>query len=116
MLFQHGVGSAPDDHVGHAKQACNQPPAGADHVYQAAIAVLISRTRGRRREYPLIFTENCNYGSTFRRNMLGLRPWGKLLAAVGILALAAIAARLTDRSACHSPWPASSLPSRPPPL
>jgi hypothetical protein len=68
-------------------------PAGADHAYEAAIAVLIARTRGRRKEYPLIFTENCNYG--FRRNMLGLRPWGRLLAAAtGIVALAAIAGEL----------------------
>ncbi len=83
--------------VGNALPTADQEradPAGADHAYQAAIAVLIARTRGRRREYPLIFAENCNYG--FRRNMLGLRPWGKLLAAAaGILALAAIAARLT---------------------
>jgi hypothetical protein len=82
--------------VGHALPTAAEEradPVGADHVYQAAIAVLIARTRGRRREYPLIFVENCNYG--FRRNMLGLRPWGRLLAtAVGILALAAIAARL----------------------
>ena len=82
--------------VGHALPTADEEradPAGADHAYQAAIAVLIARTRGRRTEYPLIFAENCNYG--FRRNMLGLRPWGRLLAAAaGILALAAIAARL----------------------
>ena len=68
--------------VGHALPTAHEEradPAGADHAYQAAIAVLIARTRGRRKEYPLIFTENCNYG--FRRNMLGLRPWGRLLAA-----------------------------------
>jgi len=74
--------------VGHALPTADEEqadPVGADHAYQAAIAVLIARTRGRRTEYPLIFTENCNYG--FRRNMLGLCPWGKLLAAaVGILA------------------------------
>ena len=68
-------------------------PVGADHAYEAAVAVLIARTRKRRSEYPLIFAENCNYG--FRRNMLGLRPWGRLAAAtVSVLALAAIAARL----------------------
>ncbi len=82
--------------VGHALPTADEEqadPVGADHAYQAAIAVLIARTRGRRTEYPLIFTENCNYG--FRRNMLGLCPWGKLLAAaVGILALAAISAGL----------------------
>jgi hypothetical protein len=82
--------------VGHALPTADEEradPAAADHVYQAAIAVLIARTRGRRTEYPLIFAENCNYG--FRRNMLGLRPWGKLLAAAaGVLALAAISAGL----------------------
>jgi hypothetical protein len=82
--------------VGHALPTADEEQAdsaGGDHVYQAAAAVLIARTRGRRREYPLIFAENCNYG--FRRNMLGLRPWGRLLAtAVAILVLAAIAARL----------------------
>jgi hypothetical protein len=84
--------------VGHALTTADEEradPAGADHAYQAAIAVLIARTRGRRTEYPLIFTENCNYG--FRRNMLGLRPWGRLLAAAaGIVALAGIACGLTD--------------------
>jgi hypothetical protein len=82
--------------IGHALPTADEEradPIGADHVYQAAIAVLIARTRGRRQEYPLIFSENCNYG--FRRNMLGLRRWGMLLATVtGILALAAIAISL----------------------
>jgi hypothetical protein len=82
--------------VGQALPAADEEqadPAGADHAYEAAIAVLIARTRGRRTEYPLIFAENCNYG--FRRNMLGLRLWGRLLAAAtGILALAAIATGL----------------------
>jgi hypothetical protein len=64
-------------------------PVAADHVYQAAINVLIARTRGRRRDYSLIFVENCNYG--FRRNMLGLREWGTYLAgATGILAATGI--------------------------
>jgi hypothetical protein len=82
--------------LGHALPTTDEEradPAAADHVYQAAIAVLIARTRGQRKEYPLIFVENCNYG--FRRNMLGLRPWGTLLAvATGILDVAAIAAAL----------------------
>ncbi len=68
-------------------------PAGADHAYQAATAVLIARTRGRRKEYPLIFAENCNYG--FRRNMLGLRPWGTFTAVTtALLDMAAIATTL----------------------
>ena len=83
-LLGHALPTAQEEHA---------DPAGADHAYQAATAVLIVRTRGRRKEYPLIFTENCNYG--FRRNMLGLRPWGTRLAvATGLLDLAALAADL----------------------
>jgi hypothetical protein len=62
-------------------------PIGADHVYEAATSILVSRTRGRRKDFPLVFIENCNYG--FRRNMLGLRPWGmsvSSLTAVAVLA------------------------------
>ena len=89
-------------------------PAGADHAYQAAVAVLIARTRGRRKEFPLIFAEDCNYG--FRRNMLGLRPWGKLLAA-------APGSSTWQQSRPYSPdwptsrwaWPPSSWSSRSPP-
>ncbi len=68
-------------------------PAAADHAYEAAAAILISRTRPHRKDFPLIFVENCNYG--FRRNMLGLRPWGMWLAFVSVLvALAGLATNL----------------------
>jgi hypothetical protein len=75
-------------------------PIGADHAYEAVTSILISRTRERRQDFPLIFVENCNYG--FRRNMLGLRPWGmsvSSLAAVAVLAgLATTLAGLTKFS------------------
>jgi hypothetical protein len=62
-------------------------PVGADHAYEAATSILIARTRDHRKDLPLVFVENCNYG--FRRNMLGLRPWGmsvSLLTALAVLA------------------------------
>jgi hypothetical protein len=52
--------------------------AAADHAYEAAVTFLIQRTRSRE-TFPLVFTENRNYG--FRRNMLGLRPWGRRISA-----------------------------------
>jgi hypothetical protein len=75
-------------------------PVAADHAYEAATAVLIARTRQRRKDFPLVFVENCNYG--FRRNMLGLRPWGMWLALASalaaLLALATTMAGITKLS------------------
>jgi hypothetical protein len=62
-------------------------PVGADHAYEAVTSILISRTRERRKDFPLIFVENCNYG--FRRNMLGLRPWGMSVSSLAALAILA---------------------------
>jgi hypothetical protein len=76
--------------MGHALPTADEEradPAAADHAYGAATAILISRTRQRRKDFPLIFVENCNYG--FRRNMLGLRPWGMWLALASALAVVA---------------------------
>ncbi len=59
-------------------------PAAADAAYDASVAVLIERTRDRKR-FRLLFDENCNYG--FWRNLLGLRPFGipsSLLGTAGI--------------------------------
>lgn len=70
-------------------------PARADNAYESATAVLIAKTRGRSTDFPLIFAENCNYG--FRRNMLGLRPWGlRLTSLTGLLALSALAIAIAD--------------------
>ncbi len=68
-------------------------PGAADQAYEAAATILISRTRQHRKDFPLIFVENCNYG--FRRNMLGLRPWGLWVAFASALAsLAGLATTL----------------------
>ncbi|WP_045877678.1 hypothetical protein [Pseudofrankia sp. DC12] len=67
-----------------------QNPAKADQEYETSVAYLRSRTRNPD-EFPLVFKENCNYG--FRRNMLGLRPFGlsatlaALIGAAVVLAL-----------------------------
>jgi hypothetical protein len=50
-----------------------QDPVGADAAYEAAIGVLRERTRDANR-FPLVHGENIRYG--FRRNLLGLRPFG----------------------------------------
>jgi hypothetical protein len=56
-------------------------PDSADAAYEDVIAKLRDRTRDRGR-FPLVFEENANYG--FRRNLLGLRPWGLGLAIAGL--------------------------------
>lgn len=53
----------------------------ADRAYDVAVKKLIGRRR-HQNNYPLIFTENCNYG--FWRNLIGLKPIGLLLSLLGI--------------------------------
>jgi hypothetical protein len=55
-------------------------PLGADDTYEAWTRFLINQTRDSSR-FPLVFTENVNYG--FRRNLWGMRP-----AAIAITILA----------------------------
>src|SRR5258708_4208741 len=62
-------------------------PATADATYDACVAVLIERTRDRKR-FRLLFDENCHYG--FWRNLLGLRPFGILSSLVGTIAIAVL--------------------------
>lgn len=54
-------------------------PAMSDEIYAAAIARLRGLTRDRKR-FPLLFTENRNYG--YERNLLAMRPLGLLASAV----------------------------------
>jgi hypothetical protein len=56
-------------------------PTRADAAYDAAVADLRDLTRDRRR-FGLLFRENAAYG--LRRNLLGLRRWGVLAAAIGL--------------------------------
>jgi hypothetical protein len=62
-------------------------PGHADHLYDAAVAVLREKTRDRAL-FPLVFKENRSYG--FRRNLWGLRGTGITL---GFVALAACGTR-----------------------
>lgn len=52
-------------------------PGRADGVYQSGIGWLLGKTRDRAK-FPFVFKENVNYG--FRRNCLGLKPIGLLIA------------------------------------
>ena len=66
-----------------------QNPAGADNEYHSATRWLLSHTRDKR-VFALLFQQNISYG--FRRNLLGLRPYGIGLSIVALLATAAAAA------------------------
>lgn len=59
-------------------------PIAADNSYSAAITWLQGRTR-HRKEYPLVFEQNVNYG--FMRNLLACKPWAL---AVSLVSLATI--------------------------
>lgn len=58
---------------------CKNPQA-ADQVYVACARYLLSKTRDPK-TFPLLQTENIYYG--FRRNLLGLKPIGVVLAVFG---------------------------------
>lgn len=54
-------------------------PERSDSIYVAAIRALISRFDGIRERFPRVEDENINYG--FRRNLLGMKPYGIFVAA-----------------------------------
>ncbi len=56
-------------------------PLHSDQLYESAVRALIEVRRGR--AYPLIFSENCNFG--FIRNLLGLRPTGLCVAVMSLM-------------------------------
>ena len=58
-------------------------PEAADAYWEACTKELIRRTRDRKR-YPLVFKGLIEYG--FRRNLLGLKPFGLPLSIVALLA------------------------------
>ena len=60
-------------------------PEHAEAVYEACTRFLITHTRDRK-QFPLIFEENCNYG--FRRNLWGAKP---VALGISALCLAAVA-------------------------
>lgn len=53
----------------------------ADHAYEACVRYLITKTRDRK-QFPLLFSENVNYG--FRRNLWGMKPFGALFSLAGL--------------------------------
>jgi hypothetical protein len=58
-----------------------QDPEGADAVYELAVGALRERTRDTN-QYPPVPSENARYG--FRRNVLGLRPYGIATSLIGL--------------------------------
>ncbi|MBI4445359.1 MAG: hypothetical protein HY645_05555 [Acidobacteria bacterium] len=62
----------------------DRDPQGADEVYEACVAFLLEKTRDRK-QFPLVFEENCNYG--FRRNLWGMKPLGIAMAISGTAAI-----------------------------
>jgi hypothetical protein len=64
----------------------NADPDRADRMYDRATRALREATRDKER-FRLVFSENLSYG--FRRNLLGLRPWG-LAVAIGTLVAAGV--------------------------
>jgi hypothetical protein len=55
----------------------SEAPGEAKAVYESCVDYLLERTRDRK-AFPLIFSENVNYG--FRRNLWGMKPAGMTIA------------------------------------
>jgi len=55
----------------------------ADELYEAAVRVLLERTRDKG-QFPLVFKENVNYG--FRRNLWGMKPAAIAICSLSLLA------------------------------
>jgi hypothetical protein len=92
-------------------------PAGADDAYRSAVEWLKEQCRGK--DYPLVEKENADYG--FRRNLLGLKPLGLVLASTGLMASAiwigtAVGLRLEDLSSRQWQAIAEQLRESPAPL
>ena len=59
-------------------------PAAADEIYQSGVRWLLNHTRPEDgKKFDLIFKENVAYG--FRRNALGVKPFGLIVAVVSLL-------------------------------
>jgi len=57
-------------------------PEKADQIYETFVRHLIIKTRDKK-EYPLVFKENVNYG--FLRNLWGLKAYGITISLIGII-------------------------------
>ena len=59
----------------------------ADEIYEACVTLLREKTRDKK-QFPLVFDENCSYG--FRRNLWGLKPLGIAVSVVAVVAVVAL--------------------------
>lgn len=64
----------------HQEEAADQE--AADDIYKSGVQWLLGKTRDKTK-FPLVFRENVNYG--FRRNCLGVKPIGILVALLSML-------------------------------
>jgi hypothetical protein len=76
LQIERAVGESLPSHDDEAND-----PAAADSAYEHAVLLLRERTRDKDR-FPLVFSENADYG--FRRNLFGLRSWGVAIALVTV--------------------------------
>ncbi|MGH9970589.1 MAG: hypothetical protein ACREBG_22755 [Pyrinomonadaceae bacterium] len=74
-------------------------PGNADEIYQSAVSWLLRHTRDTTQsEFRLLFRENISYG--FRRNALGLKPFGLTICSCTILWIL-VAYGVVNGSASH---------------
>lgn len=59
-------------------------PKEADKIYESYVKFLREKTRDRNK-FILVFEENCNYG--FRRNLLGLKPFGLITSSIAFISI-----------------------------
>lgn len=67
----------------------------ADKTYDTCIKFLIGKTRDTSK-FSLIYKENCNYG--FRRNLLGMKPYGITISTLSILIIGIRFSTMTELS------------------
>jgi hypothetical protein len=94
-------GLVPDAEIPSSPEQESADREGAGQAYAACTSWLINKTRNRA-AYPLVFAENCAYG--FRRNLIGLKPYGL---AVSLVCAAVLGLRLAGQFLSHetvSPW------------
>lgn len=95
--LHRSVMAATGRHLPTADQEQGDPRA-ADEEYAAAVEVLRERTRDVER-FPVIMAENASYG--LRRNLWGIRNWGRTLTTLGALAGLTVVLMPVDTS--HGP-------------
>lgn len=81
--YHRKLGELQPDLVMPTAEEEGQDPQRADHVYEACVKHLITRTRDRK-QFPLLFNENVSYG--FRRNLWGMKSLGILFTLAGLAA------------------------------